>query len=209
MKSVLSKFTVALGILLMGTLLNGTAFAACGSDSRSKPGASLLLQSWDGQSGSFLPVSAGSSEDPIVGMWHVTFTAEGNTGPDAPKDGAPIDNTLIVWHSDGTEIMNSGLIPPQDGDFCLGVWEKTGPCKYKVNHLPWLSNDTSGGPSGIGKPTGPTRIIQEVTLSPDGKHYTGTFTLDAYDTSFNRIAHVVGVIKGTRITMDTTVNDLL
>jgi hypothetical protein len=35
--------------------------------------------------------------------------------------------------------------------------------------------------------------------------YSGTFTLDAYDTSFSLTTHIVGVIKGTRVTTSTTV----
>lgn len=104
--------------------------------------------------------------------------------------------------------MNSGR-PPQDGDFCMGVWKETGKSKYKLNHFAWGGNDTTNAPSGIGNPTGPTRIVEEVTLSPDGKRFTGTFTLDAYDTSGNLTAHIIGVIKATRIDMDTTVGDLL
>jgi len=156
------------------------------------PPASLLLTSDDA--------------DNIVGMWHVTFTAEGNDG--GPPDNTPIDNSIVTWHSDGTEIMNSGR-PAQDGQFCMGVWKKTGRLKYKVNHFAWAGNDTTNAPSGVGNPAGPTHIVEEVTLSPDGKHYTGTFTLDAYDTSGNVTAHIIGVIRATRITMDTTVTDLL
>jgi hypothetical protein len=48
-----------------------------------------------------------------------------------------------------------------------------------------------------------------VKVCPDGKSYSGTFTLDAYDTSFNLTTHIVGVLNGTRITMGTTVNDLM
>jgi hypothetical protein len=139
-------------------------------------------------------------------MWHVTFTAEGNNP--GPPDNTPIDNAVVVWHSDRTEIMNSGR-PAQDGDFCMGVWEEVGRCKYKLNHFAWAGNDTTNAPGGIGNPQGPTRITEEVTLSEDGKQYSGTFTLDAYDTSFNLTTHIVGVIKGTRITMGTTVNDLM
>ena len=91
----------------------------------------------------------------------------------------------------------------------MGVWKKTGKSTYKLNHLAWLANDTANAPSGIGNPSGPTRFLEEVTLSPDGNHYTGTFTLDAYDTSGNLVAHIVGVIAATRITTDTTVGDLL
>jgi hypothetical protein len=142
----------------------------------------------------------------IVGMWHVTFTAKGNS--EGPPDNTPIDNAIIVWHSDRTEVMNSGR-PAQDGDFCLGVWEEVGKSHYKLNHFAWMGNDTTNAPGGIGKPTGPTHIVEDVTVSADGKHYSGTFTLDAYDTSFNLTAHIVGVLQGTRITMGTTVDDLM
>jgi hypothetical protein len=53
-----------------------------------------------------------------VGFWKVTFTAEGNT--EGPPDDTPIDSGYVQWHSDGTEIMNSGR-PPQNGNICLGV----------------------------------------------------------------------------------------
>jgi hypothetical protein len=46
MKPALSKFTLALGIILMGALLSGSAFAGCGDQGKSKHGASLLPQSW-------------------------------------------------------------------------------------------------------------------------------------------------------------------
>lgn len=187
-------------------LLGATASAGCGGSN--KLGALLRRQSWQGansfQLGSLLAIA--DAPDPIVGMWHVTFTAQGNEL--GPPDGTPIDNSLVTWHSDGTEIMNSGRAP-QDGDFCMGVWKKTGKSTYKLNHFAWGSNDTENSPGGIGNPQGPAHFVEEVTLSPDGKHYTGNFTLDAYDTNGTQVAHIIGVIKGTRITLDTTVGDLL
>lgn len=202
MKLALNKFGLALGILLIGTLLGGNAFGACGNYRKSK----VVPQSWNGQSVSFLPISASASDDPIVGMWHVTFTAQGNEA--SPPDGTPIDNAMAVWHSDGTEIMNSDR-PAQDGNFCLGVWERTGKSKYKLNHMPWAGNDPSNAPNGIGNPQGAAQIVQEITLSPDGDHYSGRFTLDAYDPSGNNVAHIVGVISATRVTVSTKVKDLL
>lgn len=202
MKLALNKFGLALGILLIGTLLGGNAFGACGNYRKSK----VVPQSWNGQSVSFLPISASASDDPIVGMWHVTFTAQGNEA--GPPDGTPIDNAMAVWHSDGTEIMNSDR-PAQDGNFCLGVWERTGKSKYKLNHMPWAGNDPSNAPNGIGNPQGAAQIVQEITLSPDGDHYSGRFTLDAYDPSGNNVAHIVGVISATRVTVSTKVKDLL
>jgi hypothetical protein len=203
MKSAVNKFTLALGIIMMGTLLSGQAFGGCG-DIKFKPGASVVPQSWDGH-GLLLPVTA-STDDAIVGMWHVKFTAKGNVG--GPPDGTPIDNSLVLWHGDGTEMMASDR-PPQDGQICMGVWKKVQNNKYRLNHIAWLANDTANAPSGVGNPTGPVRVIQAITLSPDGNQYTGTFTLRAYDLSGNQIAHVVGVISATRITISTTVGDLL
>src|ERR1700723_3223717 len=141
----------------------------------------------------------------IVGMWHVTFTAKTMNGASIPE--TVIDNAMVVWHSDKTEIMNSGR-PAQDGDFCLGVWEALGGCKYKLSHIAWAGNDTTNAPEGIGMPQGPTHIVEEVMLSEDGKSYSGTFTLTAYNTSFKSVQTIVGVIKGTRVTTSTTIEEL-
>jgi hypothetical protein len=207
-----TKFlAIAVTTLVLSVSSLPNALAQCGS----APAKLVHPTNWHLQyGGGHLMRTAFSSErhdgdedtQPIVGMWHVLFTAEGNEV--GPPNGTPIDNAIVVWHRDKTEIMNSGR-PPQDGDFCLGVWEVTGKGKYKLNHFAWLGNDTTNAPGGIGNPAGPTRIVEEVTVSPDGKHFTGTFTLDAYDTSGNRTAHIVGVVTATRITIDTTVGDLL
>lgn len=140
----------------------------------------------------------------IVGMWHAKLISKGTPGI---PDGTVIDNTLTVWHSDHTEIMNSAR-PPQDGNFCLGVWEQTGVRQYKLNHFPWLANDTMNAPAGIGNPSGPTRITESVTLSPDGQSYWGTFTLNSYSTTNQLEAHIVGVIRATRITVNTTEGEI-
>jgi hypothetical protein len=203
---VLRSLAGMLGVVLSVTMLSVWASAACGDVN--KFGANLHRQSRQGSDplarGSLLMIA--ENTDPIVGMWHVTFTAQGN--PSGPPDGTQIDNALATWHSDRTEIMNSAR-PPQDGDFCMGVWKKTGSNAYKLNHVAWFANDTANAPSGIGNPTGPTRVFQQITLSADGNHYSGTFTLDAYDTSGTPVAHLVGVISATRITISTTVPDLL
>jgi len=202
MKSAFNRFALALGILLVGTFLSGKSFGACGEYSKSK----VAPQSWNGQSTLFLPTSAKASDDPIVGMWHVVLTAQGNEA--GPPDGTPIDNGMNIWHSDGTEILNSDR-PAQDGNICIGIWERTGKSKYKVNHIPWGGNDPSNAPGGIGNPLGATQLIEEITLSPDGNHYRGRFTLDAYDPSGNQVVHVVGVLSARRVTINTKVKNLL
>jgi hypothetical protein len=205
-KIALRFWVGTLGMGLLVAMLSTWASAACGDTNKSA--ANLHRQLWQGsdpvQPGSLLMIA--EDTDPIVGMWHVTFTAQGNPG--GPPDGTQLDNALATWHSDGTEIMNSAR-PAQDGDFCMGVWKKTGSNTYKLNHIAWFANDTANAPSGIGNPTGPTRVFQQIKLSADGNHYTGSFTLDAYDTMGTQVAHIVGVITATRININTTVPSLL
>lgn len=211
MKTIFKRFAAALGVVLIGTMLAATASAECGNLQTTKPKPSFRRQFWQDSSalepGSLRLVSESDSRDPIVGMWKVVFIAKGNTGPNAPPDGTPIDSAFVQWHGDGTEIMNSGR-PPQDGNFCLGVWEKTGRSRYKLNHFA-LGNDTANAPSGIGNPAGPTNIREDIVLSQDRNSYAGTFTLDAFDPSGNNVAHIVGEIIGTRVTVDTPVSSIL
>lgn len=149
----------------------------------------------------------GSDRNAIVGFWHVIFTAKTMNG--AAIADTVIDNALVAWHSDGTETMNSGR-PPQDGNFCMGVWEQTGPSTYSLNHFALGNQYAPGTPNGVvGDPAGPTRITQSVKVDPDGKHYSGTFTLRAHDTSGQQTVMFTGEISATRISLDTTVTDLL
>jgi len=184
-----------------------SALAQCGMPTKlAKPSA------WHPQmGGAHVMRTAGYEEEngpSIVGMWHVTFTAKTSNGKDIPE--TVVDNALAVWHSDKTEIMNS-VRPPQDGNFCLGVWEQTGRNTYYLNHFPWFSNqfpnDTN---NGIGEPVGPTRITETITLASDCNHFSGTFTLDAYDTTGKiDLQSFTGVVTATRITTATTIPDLL
>jgi hypothetical protein len=202
MKTISKAFRAGLGLVLMGAFLTAMAAAQCGT-----PTAKLHKQAWRVGDPTALLLQAADTLDPIVGMWHVTFTAEGNSG--GPPDGTPIDNALIVYHADGTEIMNSGR-PPQDGDFCMGVWKKGAAAnQYNTNHFAWGGNDTTNAPTGIGNPTGPTRIIEKVTLSADGNSFTGTFWLRSTDTTGKPTATIIGTLAGSRVTIQTTIPELL
>jgi len=79
--------------------------------------APVQPQHWQGLAqfipASFLLVADKGSDDRIAGFWQVKFVAEGNL--DIP-DGTPIDDGLAQWHSDGTEIMHSGLRPSVTGN---------------------------------------------------------------------------------------------
>jgi hypothetical protein len=153
----------------------------------------------------------GDREPQIVGMWHVIFTAQTEGSQNTPiPGGLVIDNAVAVWHSDGTEIMNSAR-PAQDGSFCLGVWKRTGERRYLLNHIPWQGNvfDPTAPPSTIGQPQAGVQIIEKITLCPDGDSFSGTFTLHAYDTSGNVYASFAGVLSAKRITPETPFSDLL
>jgi hypothetical protein len=130
----------------------------------------------------------------IVGLWKVKFISKGNTGIGIP-DGAPLDDGYATWHSDGTEIMNSGRAP-KTGSFCMGVWKQTGRSSFKLNHFA-LSWDPT-----VTTLIGPTNIREEIVLDGNESSYSGTFTIDQYDTEGHLLVHISGVVSAQRITAD-------
>jgi hypothetical protein len=161
---------------------------------------SLQPQVLNGQA-LFMPASfaePGSENDQIVGFWRAKFISEGSMGI---PDGTVVDNPFVEWHDDGTEIMNSTK-PPVTQSFCMGVWHKTGRLSYELNHFA-LSFDTSNNF------VGPAQIHEDVTLDKKADQYTGTFKIDQYDPSGNVLAEIVGQVTATRITVDTTVQQVL
>ena len=134
----------------------------------------------------------------IVGMWRFQLLA---------PNGAVVDDGYAQWHSDGTEIQNSGLHAPITSSFCLGVWKQVGPNTYKLNHFP-LGWDPTGQ-----SPANAIQLTETVNLT-DKNHITGTFTINVYvwttTDSLNvapggPVATVTGTITATRVTIDSTV----
>jgi len=186
-----------------------SALAQCGL-----PNKPIRPSRWQPRSSAVTPLLRLASDDwddhepSIIGMWHVTFTAFTQSGVAIPAPGAVIDNSLVVWHSDGTEIMNSSR-PAQDGNICFGIWERTGRRSYFLNHIPWQGNDPSNAPAGIGVPAGGGQLLEKIILSPDGKSYSGTFSLTAYDPSGNVTVSFTGNLSATRVTISTPFSALL
>jgi hypothetical protein len=210
-----TKISITLGLLALAISAVPAAFGQCGMPPKlAKPAA------WHPQFGAPSQTSApkllrAAYDDPffredgksMVGMWHVVFTANKAGGETIPA--TVIDNALAVWHADRTEIMNS-VRPPQDGNFCLGVWEQLDHSDYYLNHFPWYSNEfPNADPAGIGTAVGPTQIQEWVKLGSDGDHFTGTFQLDAYDLNNNILASFTGTLSGTRVTTKTKEKDLV
>ena len=202
-RTILKTAAATLGLVVCATVFIQTARADCSSYTSTgrKP------MSAPTQRVRLTPVAyrlttlavAARDDDPdrhrdaaIVGMWKVQFVSEGTTGI---PDGTVIDSAYAQWHSDGTEIMNSGR-PPITSSFCLGVWKKTGESTYKLNHFA-LSWDPSGTVF-----VGQANIRENVTLNAQGNSFSGTFTIDQFDTNGNTLAHIVGKINAQRVTAD-------
>ena len=210
MRTIYSRFVVWMGALTLALAMVPGALAQCGL-----PTKPIKPMSWHPQFSGAHPTLLRTAFDyddrddaSIVGMWHVIFTAQTMNSQNIPD--TVIDNAVSVWHTDGTEIMNSGRAA-QDGNFCLGVWERTGRRTYLLNHIPWGGNvyDPTAPPDVIGQPQAGVQIIENVTVSPDGKSFSGTFTLTAYNTSGNVYASFTGTLSGKRITTHTSFSDLL
>ncbi len=208
MKLTLRRSALAIVAVALASMTFPNAFAQCGLPKLVGPA------SWNSSniSGARLVRTAFEKGDDnedggpsIVGMWHVVFTAHTQNG--LPIQDFVTDNAVAVWHKDGTEIMNSNR-PAQDGNVCLGIWEKTSKWNYRLNHIPWGGNDPANAPGGIGNPSAGTQIIENVTLHPDGNHFSGTYTLTAYTANGQPAVTFTGVIAATRITVNTPITSL-
>ena len=201
MKTISRAFTMTVSAGIFVTLFVSNAFAGCGDLNLQGPfefaktsEASSLVPKSDEASAS----ARGGFGVSIVGLWKFQLISKGNTGhnPSIP-DGALIDYGFRQWHSDGTEIQNSAGVP--GGGFCLGVWGQTGFLTFELNHFPIAFNPTSGAVANY------INIREQVTLSPSGDSYTGTFTEDIYDPKGNHVDHLAGTVVGTRITVDSSI----
>ena len=148
------------------------------------------------RSGAVAAISSSSFNAPgnagaIVGYWRFAWTApDGVTG---------IDWGFQQWHSDGTEITNSGGQLPATGNFCTGVWEQAGRGAFRLNHWAIAWNLPGTDPSDL---AGLINIRELVTVDRTGNSMSGTVSLDLYmpdGTTF--LAHLgEGTVSGERIT---------
>jgi hypothetical protein len=145
-------------------------------------------------------MSNASSAASIVGFWKIQLLSQGNTSRNPPiPDGAVVDFGYTQWHSDGTEIFNSGARAPATENFCLGVWARSGFLTYELNHFALSYDATSGVLNGK------VNIQEQVTLDPSGELFTGTFTINIYDpTTGQQVDHIVGTVSASRVSVDDT-----
>jgi hypothetical protein len=201
MRTSLKTLATAFGALAVALLLAPSSFAQCNGLRQLLP----THTSWQPQLGqgrllrtAHAATNGGidlfDSVEPIVGLWHVKFMAGSNA----------VDAGYAEWHSDGTEIMNSGGRPAASSNFCLGMWQKVGERTYKLNHFA-----TSWTPDGTTL-VGPASIREEVTVRPDGQSFSGTFSIVQYTENDQSEPHTIaflqsvsGTITGTRISINT------
>jgi hypothetical protein len=199
MTKALRTMTTTLGIAVIAAALAPIAALGCDSMPGTPPAASpgsqapYLIQAAY-RPAQFVRVSdSGASNASIVGLWADQFVAENSPGT---PNGTVVDWGYVQWHSDGTELMNSGGRSPSTGNFCMGVWAQTGPSAYKLNHYGLSYDGTSGAFNGY------ARINEQVTVDPSGNQYSGSFTITVTDPSGNPVATVKGIVKAVRLTAD-------
>lgn len=73
---------------------------------------------------------------------------------------------------------------------------------YSLNHF-GLSFDP------IGNFVGPAQIREKVKLSKKADQYSGTFTIDQYNSSGNLLAEIKGTISAKLVTVNTTIGQVL
>jgi hypothetical protein len=173
----------AIALLGFGAIGFASAASACGD------GALAHAAAWQGGpiggrgGGPLQGGSANMGSRSVVGMWSFTMTAGGQT----------VDFGYQTWHSDGTELMNSGGRAPATENFCMGVWTGSGGARYHLNHYA-LSYDSSGTLNAK------VNIKEDVTVAAGGTTYSGPFTLDVYDPNSNALLqHVAGTVTAQRV----------
>ena len=169
-------FCITLTTVSMMLIIVTTANAACGSRVGAGPSnASYLL--------SLANLPAGetpNNNNSIVGLWHVTYTANGQLFYEA----------FDMWHSDGTELETANL-SPTEGNFCMGVWKQMGSTVH-LNHVGW-------GFDNNGNPVGMFTLTERNMIGGNGKSYRGTFDYKAYDLNGIVVQEITGTLAATRI----------
>ena len=177
-------------LLLLLVALSATAMAQCGSSFNSMAAAASSLRNQPPVPQSSLQNQSAAASDnavnmSIVGLWHIRFLV----------GDAQIQEAFQIWNTGGTEVHNPN-VDPRQGNVCLGTWEEAAVRTFNLNHRVWLYMP-DGSFLGVG------HLHETLTLSDRGNTQSGSFTLDLYDLSGNKLAELAaGTVKGERITVN-------
>lgn len=194
MKTRYGKLAATFGALLLALVCAPSSWAGCAPSL-----AGPTHSSWLVQPGHAMLLQAALNDDnyrepSIVGFWHFKQTSGINV----------FDAGYEQWHSDGTELYNSGARSPDTGSFCMGVWEQVGVRHYKLNHraIGWMPGGTTPAYVAV--------IAEDVTLSSSGNSFSGTYSVKAYDLTGHFLQVISsGKVTATRVSVTDTVPDSL
>jgi uncharacterized protein (DUF2147 family) len=140
-----------------------------------------LLSSGDGDTQLFNPT--------VIGLWKAVYTNS--------ADNSIFNDSFKSWHADGTEI-ESAFLSPAGGNVCMGVWKQTDFRTFRLHHTGWLYNEATPAATATNFFT----VDETVTVAPNGKTYTGTFTFRVWTLDGDPTpVEVKGTISATRITV--------
>ena len=145
---------------------------------------------------------------PIVGLWHVIYTATESTAgplpvpviPPGPPSSFQFLESFKTWHADGTEFENA-FLPPAAGNICFGVWKDLGDRNVKLHHI-GLMFAPDGSISNI------FTVDETDAVASNDKTYKGNFDFKLWPPSFDLVGvgtpvqEIKGTTAATRITVD-------
>jgi hypothetical protein len=141
-----------------------------------------------------MPMSLGREEPlayppTVIGLWHAIYTNTANN--------EVFNDSFKSWHIDGTEI-ESAFLSPAGGNVCMGVWKPTSFRTVELHHTGWLYNTATPTATASNYFT----VDETVTVAPNGKTYSGTFTFKVWNLDGSATpVEVQGTITATRITI--------
>ena len=187
LQAKLCRGSLVLLAALCFSVFSTSAKAACGSFGA--PGLNNFIKlPVIAQAELGFPVPMELRAQPIVGLWHVTYTNS--------ADQSTFNDTFDTWHSDGTE-FESAFLAPASGNVCAGVWRQTGLRSVTLHHVGWLFNPAS--PTATA--TNTFTLDEKVTVARDGASYSGSFTFKIWNLDGSPTpVEVQGTIAATRIT---------
>jgi hypothetical protein len=192
MKISFGKLAASLGAMVLAIACTPSSWAGCGPNRGGPTPSSLLVQPGRAM---MLQVGEENNRQPsIVGFWHFKQVSGMNV----------FDAGYDQWHSDGTEIYNSGGRAPDTQSFCMGVWQQIGPRHYFLNHraIGWEPGGTT--------PAYVATVLEDVTLSPSGNSFSGSYIVTLYDLSGHFLqVFSKGKVTATRITVADLTPDAL
>lgn len=194
--SFLRRGLLAMAVLGLCASAVTSANAACNFPNASRVGARSAVRT------SAVPADVAAAMARLGGAAAQTATTNSNQGNpsivglwkvDVLFGGQVVDQEFDQWFSDGLELMVDTSAPATE-NVCQGVWKQIAPRCYQLTHPSWLFD----GPSGV--VTNIVVIRETVTVSANGKTFSGKGSIDLLDLDGNLLDHQDGfTLKAARI----------